>query len=171
MRVDQYCKRAVVAIGGDADVAEAARLMRDRHVGFLVVFDPNDPARRPMGVLTDRDIVLEVTALDVDPHAVTVADVMTRQPMIAHDADDLSELMRGMRIAGIRRVPVVDAKGALVGVIAVDDVIEVVSSLMEDIAASIKAEQRQEWRARRESFGGHPHLTPSQSAGATGASA
>src|SRR3954451_5015826 len=79
MRIDQYCKRAVVAIGGRSDIAEAAQLMRDRHVGFLVVFDESDHLRRPIGVLTDRDIVLEVTALDVDPHAVTVRDIMTRQ--------------------------------------------------------------------------------------------
>ncbi|MFL6549973.1 MAG: CBS domain-containing protein [Povalibacter sp.] len=149
MRIDQYCKRAVVAIGGRSDIAEAAQLMRDRHVGFLVVFDESDHLRRPIGVLTDRDIVLEVTALDVDPHAVTVRDIMTRQPMIARESDDLGELMQGMRIAGIRRVPVVDSRGGLTGVIAVDDVIDVVSELMGDIAASIKTEQRQEWRARR----------------------
>jgi predicted transcriptional regulator len=153
MRVDQYCKRAVVAIAGEADVAEAARLMREQHVGFLVVFDHKDSLRRPIGVLTDRDIVLEVTALDVDPHSVTVADVMTPQPMIARDSDDLSELMRGMRLAGIRRVPVVDGKGALAGVIAVDDVIDAVSALMGDIAASIKTEQHHEWRARRSNLG------------------
>jgi len=151
MRVDQYCKRAVVAIDGEADICEAARLMRESHVGFLVVFDKDDPRRVPQGVITDRDIVLEVTALEVDPHAVTVADVMTRDPMIAHESDDLSELMRGMRLAGIRRVPVVDGRGSLAGVIAVDDVIDVVSAMMGDIAASIRTEQRQEWRARRSS--------------------
>ncbi len=170
MRVDQYCKREVVAIAGDADVTEAAGLMRDRHVGFLVVFERDDPARRPIGVLTDRDIVLEVTAPSIDPHAVTVADVMTNDPMMARDSDDLSELMHGMRMAGIRRVPVVDANGALTGVIAVDDMIEVVSLLMEDIAASIKAEQRQEWRARRAAFSASSQKQASGESGSTGAS-
>jgi predicted transcriptional regulator len=157
MRVDQYCKRAVVAIDGEADISEAARLMRERHVGFLVVFDKDDPLRKPEGVITDRDIVLEVMALDIGAHAVTVADVMTRDPMIAHESDDLSELMRGMRLAGIRRVPVVDARGSLAGVIAVDDVIDVVSALLGDIAASIHTEQRQEWRARRANLSGVTH--------------
>ena len=171
MRVDQYCKREVVAIAGDADVTEAAGLMRDRLVGFLVVFESDDPARRPIGVLTDRDIVLEVTAPSIDPHAVTVADVMTHNPMMARDSDDLSELMHGMRMAGIRRVPVVDANGALTGVIAVDDMIEVVSLLMEDIAASIKAEQRREWRARRAAFNASSQRQASGEPGSTGASA
>ena len=157
MRVDQYCKRAVVSVRGDADIAEAARVMRERHVGFLVVFNQSDSLRHPVGVVTDRDIVLEVTALDIDPHAVTVADVMTRDPMIAHESDDLSELMHGMRLAGIRRVPVVDGRGSLAGVIAVDDVIDVVSALMGDIAASIKTEQHQEWRARRANLSESPH--------------
>jgi CBS domain-containing protein len=149
MRVDQYCKRAVIAIPTDADVADAACMMRERHVGFLVVFRAGDPLRKPVGVITDRDIVLQVTARDVNPHAVTVEDVMTRQPMIAREVDDLSELMHLMRIAGIRRAPVVDGRGALAGVIAVDDVIDAISGLMGDIAGSIKSEQRQEWRMRR----------------------
>ena len=149
MRVEQYCKRAVVAIHASADVSEAACMMRERHVGFLVVFKDGDPLRKPVGVITDRDIVLQVTARDVSPRAVTVEDVMTRLPMIAREVDDLSELMHLMRVAGIRRVPVVDGRGALSGVIAVDDIIDVVSSLIGDIAGSIKSEQRQEWRTRR----------------------
>jgi len=149
MKVDHYCKHAVIAVRSDADVAAAANLMRERHVGFLVVFRDGDPMRKPIGVLTDRDIVLQVTARDVDPHSVTVEDIMTPQPMVARDDDDLHELMHGMRLAGIRRVPVVDTRGALIGVIAVDDVIDVVSGLMGDIAGSIKSEQRQEWRTRR----------------------
>jgi CBS domain-containing protein len=101
-----------------------------------------------VGVLTDRDLVLGVMARDVDPHAVTVEDVMTRQPLIANEEDELSDMLQGMRLAGIRRVPVVDARGALTGIMAIDDAIDVVTGLMCDIAGSIKSEQRQEWRAR-----------------------
>lgn len=149
MNVAQYCKRSVIAVSHLADVADAANLMREAHVGFLVVYRDRDPARRPIGVLTDRDIVLQVTARDVSPHDVTVEDVMTPRPMTAALGDDLIELMHGMRLAGIRRVPVVDERGALAGVIAVDDVIDVISGLIGDIAGSIKSEQRQEWRTRR----------------------
>jgi predicted transcriptional regulator len=85
---------------------------------------------------------------DIDPHSVTVDDVMTRQPLIATEADELSDTLRAMRLTGIRRVPVVDARGALTGIMALDDALDVVTGLMCDITGSIKSEQRQEWRAR-----------------------
>lgn len=148
MKVGEYCKRAVVAIASSADAAAAAKLMRSEHVGFLTVYREGDPLQHPVGVLTDRDLVLGVMARDVDPHAVTVDDVMTRQPLIADESDQLSDLLQAMRLAGIRRVPVVDVRGALVGIMAIDDAIDVITGLMCDIAGSIKSEQRQEWRAR-----------------------
>ena len=147
MKVGEYCKRAVVAINGKADAAAAAQLMRNEHVGFLIVYR-GDELQRPVGVLTDRDLVLAVMARDVDAHTVTVEDVMTRQPLIANESDELSDLLQAMRMAGIRRVPVVDVRGALVGIIAIDDAIDVITGLMCDISGSIKHEQRQEWRAR-----------------------
>lgn len=130
------------------DASAAAQLMRAEHVGFLVVCCDGDELQRPIGVLTDRDLVLAVMARDVDPRAVTVGDVMTRQPLIANETDELSDMLQGMRLAGIRRVPVVDARGALTGIMAIDDAIDLVTGLMCDIAGSIKSEQRQEWRAR-----------------------
>ena len=148
MKVGDYCKRAVVTIACSADAAQAAKLMRSQHVGFLVVHREGDPLQKPVGVLTDRDLVLGVMARDVDPHAVTVDDVMSREPLTANDGDELSDMLQAMRLAGFRRVPVLDLRGALIGVMALDDAISVVSELMCDIAGSIKSEQRQEWRTR-----------------------
>lgn len=148
MKVGQFCKKAVVSIRASADVADAAKLMRDEHVGFLVVFNDGDEIRKPVGVVTDRDIVLLVTAREVNAHDVAVSDVMTRQPLIANEHDDITDLLQAMRLAGIRRVPVVDSRGALQGVIAADDAIDLVASLLCDISGSIKHEQRQEWRTR-----------------------
>lgn len=148
MKVGEYCKRAVVAIAANADAAEAAKLMRAEHVGFLIVYREGDSLQKPVGVLTDRDLVIGVMAREVDPHAVTVEDVMTRQPLIASDADELSDMLQAMRMTGVRRVPVVDVRGALIGIMAIDDAIDVITGLMCDIAGSIKSEQRQEWRAR-----------------------
>lgn len=148
MKVGQNCKRRAISINSAADVIDAAKTMRDEHVGFLVVYEQGDDLRKPIGVLTDRDIVLEVLAKDVEPHAVTVRDAMTRQPLIASEGDELGEALQAMRMAGIRRVPVVDARGALTGVFALDDGISLVTGLLCDIAGSIQSEQRQEWRAR-----------------------
>lgn len=147
MKVGQYFKRSVVAIGSNADIAEAARLMRTHHVGFLVVLGDGD-VQKPVGVLTDRDIVLQVVAREVDPGSITVQDVMTRDPMIATEEDLLGDVLQAMRFAGIRRVPVVDVRGALSGIIAIDDAIELVAGLLCDISGSIKREQTQEQRTR-----------------------
>jgi CBS domain-containing protein len=148
MRVGDYCKHGVVTVPTTADVTDIARTMRDEHVGFLIVVEDGDPHRRPQGVITDRDIVLEVCARDVDPHAVTAADIMSRNPLVVHEADDLSEVVQAMRFAGFRRVPVVTQAGALTGVIAMDDAIEVVAGFLGDICGSFHNEQRQERRLR-----------------------
>jgi CBS domain-containing protein len=148
MRVGEICRRAAVAISNEVDIVDAAKLMREKHVGFLVVVKHADKLRRPIGVLTDRDIVLQVTARDINPRAVTVEDVMTRQPLTASEGDDLGEVLQAMRLAGIRRVPVVDARGSLLGVVAIDDAVDHVTSLLTDITGSITNEQRREWRVR-----------------------
>lgn len=148
MKVADICRRAVIAIDNSADINAAAELMRKHHVGFLIVHQLGDDLRRPIGVLTDRDIVLEVIAPRVDPTALTVEDVMTRQPLVAKENEELGDVLQAMRLAGIRRVPVVDSRGALAGVIAIDDALDVITGLMCDITGSLQNEQRQERRVR-----------------------
>jgi predicted transcriptional regulator len=149
MKVGEHCKRAVVSISADASITDAAVHMRDGHVGFLIVHAPGDAARKPIGVLTDRDIVLEVVACEVEPKALTVGDVMSTSPVIAHEEDDMHELLDGMRMAGVRRMPVVNRKGELCGVIAADDALELISALVQDIAGASRSERGHEWRARK----------------------
>jgi predicted transcriptional regulator len=148
MKVGDCCKRAVIAIDSKADAAKAAKRMREEHVGFLVVYRDGDELQKPIGVLTDRDLVLAVVARDIDPHAVTTADVMTCSPLLANETDELGDMLQGMRVAGVRRVPVVDARGALTGIFALDDAIDLLAGFVCDVAGSIKSEQRREWRAR-----------------------
>lgn len=149
MNVGEYCNRYVVTIKPDAALADAAELMREKHVGFLVVVDEADPWRRtPIGVLTDRDIVVQVFAPGAEAAALTVADVMTRDPVTASEQEDLGELLTKLREAGVRRAPVVGVDGGLVGVIAMDDAIELVTNLLCDISGLIRQGQRAERRTR-----------------------
>lgn len=134
MKVGPHCKRSVISIRATADVAEAARRMLDEQVRFLVAVDEDDGIRRPVGVLTDRDIVRRATAYTEDARPVMVEDVMTREPMVANEADDLSKLIPAMKRAGIRRVPVVNHRGALTGIIAVDDAVGVTRLLDRGLA-------------------------------------
>lgn len=148
MKVGDICKRAVIAVDNTMDITAASELMRLHHVGFLIVYKLGDDLRRPIGVLTDRDIVIEVIAKKVDPASITVDDLMTRQPLVADESEQLSDVLQAMRMAGIRRVPVVDARGALAGVVAIDDAFDVITGFMCDITGSVKNEQRQERRSR-----------------------
>lgn len=80
----------------DATVADAAKLMRDHHVGILVVADPNDAAQRPVGIVTDRDLVVEIMAMDIDPHDVTVGEIMAPSLVIARENEDIREALERM---------------------------------------------------------------------------
>lgn len=148
MKVGATCRRSPIAIASTESITAAAQLMREQHVGFLVVYQLGDDLRRPIGVLTDRDIIVGVIAKKVDPEALRVDDLMTRQPLVANDNEDLSDVLQAMRLAGIRRVPVVDARGALVGVVSIDDVFDIITGFMCDITGAVQNEQRMERRAR-----------------------
>jgi predicted transcriptional regulator len=148
MKVGEVCRRGAISIANTEGITDAARLMREHHVGFLIVYQLGDELRRPIGVLTDRDIVVEILAKKIDPDAFKVDDLMTRQPLLANETEDLSDVLQAMRLAGVRRVPVVDVRGALAGVIAIDDAFDIVTSFMCDITGSIKHQQRVERRAR-----------------------
>jgi predicted transcriptional regulator len=148
MKVGDICKRAVVSIDNSMDISAAAELMRQHHAGLLIVYKSGDELRRPIGVLTDRDIVIEAIAKKVDPASLKVDDLMTRQPLVANESEQLGDVLQAMRMAGIRRVPVVDTRGALTGVIAIDDAFDVITGFMCDITGSVKNEQRKEWHSR-----------------------
>lgn len=99
---------------------------------------------RPVGVITDRDIVVAVIAKDVDPRTLTVADVMTSDPVLVREDASLSTLLAEMRRIGARRMPIVDADGLLVGVVSLDDVLERLAEELGNIAGSIQHGQRLE---------------------------
>lgn len=122
MRVADICTRNTVHIGTSESVRAAAELMRKRHVGSLVATKDSGGKPDPLGILTDRDIVLAVTASGADPESLTVSDVMTRSPATCFEDDDLFDAIRKMRVRGVRRLLVVDAEGRLAGVISADDI-------------------------------------------------
>src|SRR5690606_27415685 len=112
----------VVHIATDETIRAAAVRMRKSHVGCLVAIDPQSADQVPVGILTDRDIVLAVVAASVDPEAVTVADVMSRNLACCREYDDVLDALRIMHERGIRRLPVTDGSGKLTGIVAADDI-------------------------------------------------
>jgi predicted transcriptional regulator len=123
--------------------------MRELHVGSLVIVDGPANERRPIGILTDRDIVVGVLAqTDQKLDILCVDDVMTSELVVAREDDDLDEVLRRMRAKGVRRMPVVDSRGVLKGVVAADDILEHVREQVGALAALIGRERNREERFR-----------------------
>lgn len=149
MLVGKICNREVVFVEPDNSIAEAARLMREYHVGGLVVVKEKSGKRVPVGIITDRDLVIEVIAEGVGMADITVGDIMSNQLVTARESDDLLETIKMMRAKGIRRLPVIDDDGALAGILTVDDLIDLFSEQIADLARLIAFEQRREQETRK----------------------
>jgi CBS domain-containing protein len=123
--------------------------MRTHHVGSVIVIERTNGGRRPVGILTDRDIVIELLAEDVDLAAVNVGDVMSDNLQTVNEDTKLLDATKVMRAKGIRRLPVVDAQGGLVGILAADDILGLILEQMADLIGLIVKEQLQESTRRK----------------------
>lgn len=139
------CTRIVSIASPSLSIEDAARVMRDQHVGSLVVVEEAAPEdRQVVGVLTDRDIVTGVVAAQKSPHGMRVADVMSRAVVTAREEDSVLDVLATMRRSAVRRVPIVGPSDRLVGVLAIDDVLELVAEEMQALSAAVSAAQRHE---------------------------
>lgn len=148
MRISECCNRDVVVTGRDTGVIEAARLMRRHHVGSLVVVESEAGRNRPVGIVTDRDLVVEVLAQEALTAELRVDDVMSGELVTVREDALLWEALDRMRTLGIRRMPVIGEDGALVGILTLDDVIELLAEAIGSVAALIKHEIGAERRVR-----------------------
>ncbi len=147
MTVGDICTRFVVTADPDETIVEAARRMRDRHVGDLLVADSQN---RPVGILTDRDIVVAAVAQNRDRlDAVRVGDVMSRDLITVRATDSIDVALKTMRIHGIRRLPVLSPDGCVEGLLAFDDVLSSMSESMGQLVGLVAREQRRERELRR----------------------
>ncbi|MCC8400518.1 CBS domain-containing protein [Paraburkholderia sp. MMS20-SJTN17] len=133
MNTGSICTRDVTVCGPQASILEAAQLMREQHVGDLVVVETIGGRRVPIGMLTDRDIVLAIVAKQANPEKIFVNDVMSSPPALVNEGDDLWLAASRMRLNGVRRLPVVDTEGALAGIVSLDDLLEAVSKLVSEL--------------------------------------
>lgn len=134
MEVGEICTRDVVFVQPDETVVKAAQLMREYHVGDVVVVEERaDGSRIPVSILTDRDIVIGPVAQDADDiPRLLVGDVTSNKLVTADEDEQLVDVLETMRAHGVRRIPIVDDSGVLLGILAFDDVIEL---LAEELGA------------------------------------
>jgi CBS domain-containing protein len=146
MNAYDLCQRKVVTVRRHEELATAAWMMRERNVGCLVVVEPAGVhgGEHPVGTLSDRDIVTAVIARDSDPHDVRVEDVMNRYPVTVAPNASIEETLQRMREAGVRRAPLVDDRGRLAGIIALDDIFEHFAQRGAAFVTPIRREPRME---------------------------
>jgi CBS domain-containing protein len=146
MKIANACNPDVAVISPGDTVLEAARMMRERHVGDLVIVDTGN---KPLGILTDRDLVVGVLAQDVDHlRTLKVEDVLTQPAIVVRDNDDIASALDVMRRNVIRRVPVVDGRGKLVGIFTLDDLLGVFADEAASIGALVSRQRTYEAQRR-----------------------
>ena len=132
MQIADLCRDSVTVIGRDTPIHEAALLMRRYHIGDVVVVDTVDGKRIPSGIVTDRDIVVGVVAMGLDPRELTAGDIMGDDLITVPETYDVHEALTRMREEGVRRMPVVNTRGELTGIVAFDDLLPLIA---EELAA------------------------------------
>ncbi|MDB5907857.1 MAG: histidine kinase [Massilia sp.] len=148
MRIGEICTTSPIACSRDESIQGAALLMRTHHVGDVIVVDQPDGEQIPVGILTDRDIIVSVIALGLDPASLLVGDIMSDDLLACSENDDVYETIERMRQRGIRRMPVVNAHGTLSGIVSVDDLLGFLAEEMGELARIAPHQQSQEKRAR-----------------------
>lgn len=149
MKLKELCILDVACCHKGTTIAAAARLMRQHHTGDLVITDDSDGMREPLGILTDRDIVMDVVAKSRDPDRTLVSEIMTIPLVVAAGSEDVETAIERMRTHGVRRLPIVDDSGVVLGILTLDDFYRALAEHTTQLAAIVAKEQTREHRGRR----------------------
>ena len=154
MKIAEICSSPAFVAYPDQALAVAAREMRTRDVGALVVVAAGDARQCPLGMLTDRDIVLGQVNQATDLRCLTVGDVMTHHPLCVQADVEITEAMALLASRVVRRAPVVDRAGTLVGIVTLDDLLPAIAQQLQELADTVTPQPRR-----------HAHTTPARAGG------
>jgi CBS domain-containing protein len=149
MTMGTICNREVITVQRDASVLHAAMLMRQYHVGDVVVIEARNAQCVPVGIVTDRDVVIKLVATELDSAVITVGDIMEPKLTIVKERSGLLEAIQTMTSKGVRRLPVVDDGGGLVGIITLDDLLLLLAKEFSSLTKLVVREQKNEAVKRR----------------------
>lgn len=147
-RLKDFATTVVAVVEPDASALAAARLMRLHHIGALVVVDAKEKTR-PVGILTDRDLVLALMAEGLDPAVFTVGDIMSVELVLANAEMDAMDAVQLMRANRLRRLIIVDDAGQLSGIVTMEDVLELLTRELANLAAGVIGARDREFEQRR----------------------
>ena len=145
MKVIDLAVQVVTTIPTGTSLLDGAKKMRKEHVGSLVVLDKDD---RPIGMVTDRDITIEVVALEKDIKALTVDDVMSSPICTAEAEESVVDALARMREQGFRRLPVVDHDGKLLGIVTASKIVEEITMMLDSVVRAVKSSKTRETALR-----------------------
>ncbi len=134
MSIGEFCTREVVIAEQDTTIVELAQLMRNHHVGDVVVVERQGDRVVPVGIVTDRDIVVELIAKNIDLDTVTTGELMRPELITGKENEGIWDTLQRMRNKGIRRLPVVNYNGDLEGILSIDDLIELLADELNTLA-------------------------------------
>ena len=157
MRLEDVCSPGVRVAYRDQALGEAAQAMLDFHVGALIVVEPDDAKRLPVGILTDRDIVRGQLAHAADLFCLTVGDVMTPQPLSLAAKLSLTAAIEKLNERAVRRAPVLDDSGALIGMVTLDDLLPAVARQLSELADLMGLQARRDGREPSQARPVQPH--------------
>jgi CBS domain-containing protein len=149
MTVGKICNREVVITTPEATLIAVAKLMREYHVGDVVVVNARGDEKVPVGIITDRDIVLAIVASEIDLDAVLAGDIMSHELLTAGEQESIWDVLQRMRAHGVRRLPVVNARGGLEGILSVNDFLELISEELLALAQVATRQQQREKEIRK----------------------
>lgn len=149
MPISECCNIGVVCCEANASIPQIAQLMRKHHVGDVVVVRHDGNARIPVGIVTDRDIVIETVAEQVDMDLLTAGDIMSSPLVTVHENESFAESLRLMRHHKIRRLPIVDEKGVLYGIVAADDIVHLLTLELSMLTTTMTEQPAAERQVRR----------------------
>lgn len=149
MSLKKIATKVVVTLYPKASIYEAAKLMREQHVGDVVVVSEENHKKVPIGILTDRDIVMSIVAFGVDPKLVSVGDVMAPSLILAKTTDSFFYVLNLMKQHGIKRLPLIGENGTLEGIITFEDLVSILATELSDVAKITEHQKEYEIERRR----------------------
>lgn len=135
MNVGEVCSKKVVHVSKQDSVLYVARIMREQHVSAVIVIDNISGEIRPQGLITERDLVLEVLAAKIDPSVLTAEDILSSELICVTETHDVREALKYLRYYGVKRAPVVNVNGILVGLFSIKDSL---TTLAEEFSELVK---------------------------------
>jgi CBS domain-containing protein len=137
MKVSNFCSRKVAVVEPGATLREVSLVMRERHVGAVVVAENRQGLLYPVGIVTDRDIVVAAIAPGARPDAIRAEDMMERKLVVTRDSDTVFEALHAMSRHGVRRLPVIAHDGSLCGMVTADDLLRVMAAELASLASAL----------------------------------